>query len=62
MHGVLVFHRTPELALLIGGVVEEAAQAAIKRRRIGGPGGNPGRHAAALQRAMTFESQGTVHA
>ena len=28
-HGVLVFHRTPELAIMIGGVVEEAAQASI---------------------------------
>ena len=28
-HGVLVFHRTPELAIMVGGVVEEAAQAGI---------------------------------
>ena len=28
-HGVLVFHRNADLALLVGGVVEEAAQAAI---------------------------------
>ena len=27
-HGVLVFHRTPELAIMVGGIVEEAAQAA----------------------------------
>ena len=32
-HGVLVFHRTAELAVLVGGVVEEAAQAAINARR-----------------------------
>ncbi len=32
-HGVLVFHRTPELAILVGGVVEEAAQAASTRPR-----------------------------
>jgi ribulose-5-phosphate 4-epimerase/fuculose-1-phosphate aldolase len=28
-HGVLVFHRTPDLAILVGSVVEEAAQAGI---------------------------------
>ena len=32
-HGVLVFHRTPELAILVGGVVEEAAQAGVARGR-----------------------------
>jgi L-ribulose-5-phosphate 4-epimerase len=36
-HGVLVFHRTPELAILIGGVVEEAAQAGINSAGLGGP-------------------------
>jgi L-fuculose-phosphate aldolase len=62
-HGVLVFHRTPELAILVGGVVEEAAQAGINAAALGGPAEIPsGLRAAALQRAMTFESQGTVHA
>ena len=62
-HGVLVFHRTPELAILIGGVVEEAAQAGINAAALGGPAEIPAElRAAALQRAMTFESQGTVHA
>jgi L-ribulose-5-phosphate 4-epimerase len=62
-HGVLVFHRTPELALLIGGVVEEAAQAGINTAALGGPVEIPAdMRAAALQRAMTFQSQGTVHA
>ncbi|HTT53682.1 MAG TPA: class II aldolase/adducin family protein [Streptosporangiaceae bacterium] len=62
-HGVLVFHRTPELAILIGGVVEEAAQAGINAAALGGPAEiEPGMRAAALQRAMTFQSQGTVHA
>jgi L-fuculose-phosphate aldolase len=62
-HGVLVFHRTPELAILVGGVVEEAAQAGINAAALGGPAEiPPGLRAAALQRAMTFESQGTVHA
>ena len=28
-HGVLVFHRTPELAVQVGGIIEEAAQAGI---------------------------------
>ncbi|MFI5259271.1 MAG: class II aldolase/adducin family protein [Candidatus Limnocylindrales bacterium] len=59
-HGVLVFHRTPELAILIGGVVEEAAQAAINAMVLGGPVEIPGDlRAAALQRAMAFDTAGT---
>jgi L-ribulose-5-phosphate 4-epimerase len=62
-HGVLVFHRTPELAILIGSVVEEAAQAGINAAGLGGPAEIPeGMRAAALQRAMTFEGRGTVRA
>jgi L-ribulose-5-phosphate 4-epimerase len=62
-HGVLVFHRTPELAILLGGVVEEAAQAGINAARIGGPVEIPADlRAAALQRAMTFDGLGTVRA
>jgi L-ribulose-5-phosphate 4-epimerase len=62
-HGVLVFHRTPELAILIGGVVEEAAMASINAAALGGPVEVPaGLREAALQRAMAFESQGTVRA
>jgi L-ribulose-5-phosphate 4-epimerase len=62
-HGVLVFHRTPELAILIGGVVEEAAQAGINAAGLGGPVEVPAElRGAALQRAMAFESQGTVRA
>ena len=62
-HGVLVFHRTPELAVLVGGVVEEAAQAAINAQALGGPVGIPADlRAAALQRAMAFEAAGTKHA
>ena len=62
-HGVLVFHRTPELAILIGGVVEEAAQSGINAGTLGGPVEiSPDLRAAALQRAMTFDSQGTVRA
>jgi ribulose-5-phosphate 4-epimerase/fuculose-1-phosphate aldolase len=62
-HGVLVFHRTPELAILVGGVVEEAAQAGINASGLGGPAEIPAElRAAALQRAMTFDRQGTVHA
>jgi ribulose-5-phosphate 4-epimerase/fuculose-1-phosphate aldolase len=61
-HGVLVFHRTPELAILVGGVVEEAAQAGINAAALGGPVEIPAElRAAALQRAMSFDSQGTVH-
>jgi L-ribulose-5-phosphate 4-epimerase len=62
-HGVLVFHRTPELAILVGGVVEEAAQAGINAAGIGGPVELPADlRAAALQRAMTFDGLGTVRA
>jgi L-ribulose-5-phosphate 4-epimerase len=62
-HGVLVFHRTPDLAILVGGVVEEAAMAGINAAALGGPVEVPAElRAAALQRAMTFESQGTVRA
>jgi L-fuculose-phosphate aldolase len=59
-HGVLVFHRSPELAVLVGGVVEEAAQAALNATRIGGPVIIPeDLRAAALQRAMAFAAAGT---
>jgi L-ribulose-5-phosphate 4-epimerase len=59
-HGVLVFHRTPELAVLVGGVVEEAAQASINARGLGGPVPiEEELRAAALQRAMSFEASGT---
>lgn len=62
-HGVLVFHRTPELAILVGGIVEEAAQAGLNAAGIGGPVEIPAElRAAALQRAMTFQDQGTVRA
>ena len=62
-HGVLVFHRTPELAILAGSVVEEAAQAGVNSAALGGPVEIPVElRAAALQRAMAFDSQGTVRA
>jgi L-ribulose-5-phosphate 4-epimerase len=62
-HGVLVFHRTPDLAILAGGVVEEAAQAGLNAASIGGPVEIPSDlRAAALQRAMTFDRAGTVRA
>lgn len=60
-HGVLVFHRTPELAVLVGGIVEEAAQAGINSAALGGPVEiEQDLRAAALQRAMTFEAASTV--
>lgn len=60
-HGVLVFHRTADLAILVGGVVEEAAQAALNAAAIGGPVEiEENLRAAALQRAMTFDDRGTV--
>lgn len=59
-HGVLVFHRNVDLAVLALGVVEEAAQASINARGLGGPVEIPREmRAAALQRAMTFETAGT---
>lgn len=59
-HGVLTFHRTPELAILAGGIVEEAAQAAINAASIGGPVVIPAElRAAALQRAMAFDARGS---
>ena len=62
-HGVLVFHRTPELAVLVGGVVEEAAQAAINAHALGGPVAvPPDLRVAALQRAMAFDAAGTATA
>jgi len=62
-HGVLVFHRTPELAILVGGVVEEAAQTGIFAAAIGGPVEIPEHlREAALQRAMTFEREGIARA
>lgn len=60
-HGVLVFHRTPELAVMVGGIVEEAAQAGINSAALGGPVViEDDLRAAALQRAMTFDAAGTV--
>jgi L-ribulose-5-phosphate 4-epimerase len=62
-HGVLVFHRTPELAVIVGGVIEEAAQSAINASAIGGPTVVPAElRAIALQRRMAFESMGTQRA
>jgi len=44
-------------------VVEEAAQAGINASGLGGPAEIPENlRAAALQRAMTFDSRGTIHA
>ncbi len=60
-HGILVFHRTPDLAILVGGVVEEAAQAGINAAAIGGPVEVPEElRDAAFQRAMAFEREGTA--
>ncbi|HTY73699.1 MAG TPA: class II aldolase/adducin family protein [Actinomycetes bacterium] len=62
-HGVLVFHRTPELAVLVGSVIEEAAQAGVNTAGIGGPVEIPeAMRAAALQRTMAFDAAGTAHA
>lgn len=59
-HGVLVFHRSPDLAVLVGGVVEEAAQAALNATLLGGPAIIPEElRAAAVQRAMAYAAAGT---
>jgi L-ribulose-5-phosphate 4-epimerase len=59
-HGVLVFHRTAELAVMVGGIVEEAAQASINAQALGGPVEIPAdMRDAALQRAMAFDTAGT---
>ncbi len=60
-HGVLVFHRTPDLAITVGGVVEEAAQAGIAAIGLGGPVPIPDDlKAAARQRAMSFLQRGVA--
>lgn len=62
-HGVLVFHRTPDLAIMAGGVVEEAAQAGLNAVVLGGPVPLPDEmKAAALQRALAYEQRGTIAA
>ncbi|MCU1615678.1 MAG: class aldolase/adducin family protein [Frankiales bacterium] len=62
-HGVPVFHHTPDLAVLVGGIVEEAAQAAINASAVGGPKEIPDAlRAPAFQRAVSFDSQGTRRA
>ena len=62
-HGVLVFYRTPDLAVIVGGIIEEAAQPGINSGGIGGPVELPvPLRAAALQRATSFDDRGTQHA
>jgi len=62
-HGVLVFHRTPELAIAVGAVIEEAAQAGINAAALGGPAEIPAElRVAALQRVVAFDTRGTVRA
>lgn len=62
-HGVLVFHRTPELAVTVGGVVEEAAQVSLGAAMLGGPTLIAEEmRAAALQRALAFADAGTATA
>ncbi len=62
-HGVLVFHRTPELAIQVGAIVEEAAQAGINAVALGGPAEIAEElRAAALQRVMVFDNAGTARA
>ena len=53
----------PDGIVLVGGVVEEAAQVAINAQALGGPVEIPADlRAAALQRAMAFDAAGTKSA
>ena len=62
-HGLLVFHRNPELAVLVADVIEEAARVALDAQAIGGPVEIPAAmRAAALQRAMSFDAAGVTTA
>jgi L-fuculose-phosphate aldolase len=62
-HGILLFHRSPDLAILVAGVIEEAAQAGINAVGLGGAVPIPAEMtAAALQRTMAFEHRGTASA
>jgi ribulose-5-phosphate 4-epimerase/fuculose-1-phosphate aldolase len=62
-HWVLVFRRTPELAVQVGGIIEEAAQAGLSAGSLGGPVEIPEElRAAALRLAILFESKGAAHA
>ena len=62
-HGLLVFYRTPELAVLVADVIEEAARVAIEAQALGGPREVPAAmRAAALQRTMAFDAAGVVTA
>jgi L-ribulose-5-phosphate 4-epimerase len=61
-HGVLCFHTTPAMAVMMNVIVEEAAQAAIFAGSIGGPKVVPPEllHASHT-RAASFEAKGTRH-
>jgi L-fuculose-phosphate aldolase len=61
-HGVLCFHTTPAMAVMMNVIVEEAAQAAIFAGSIGGPKVVPHEllHASHT-RAASFEARGTPH-
>jgi L-ribulose-5-phosphate 4-epimerase len=62
-HGVLLFHRLPDLAILVGVLIEEAAEAGLNAEKLGGAVSIPIEMCdAALQRTMTFEQQGTTSA
>jgi L-fuculose-phosphate aldolase len=62
-HGILLFHRPPDLAILVAGVIEEAAQAGINAVGLGGAVPIPAEMtAAALQRTMAFEHRGIASA
>ena len=59
-HGVLVFHKSADLAVLVNGVVEEAAAAGYRASQLGGAAElSPDMRTAALQRAMTLDAAGT---
>jgi ribulose-5-phosphate 4-epimerase/fuculose-1-phosphate aldolase len=62
-HGVLNWHERPEMAVMVGAMVEEAAQAAIMAEVLGGARVIPAEMLKASQhRHQVFEAAGEVRA
>jgi L-fuculose-phosphate aldolase len=62
-HGVLAWHEQPQMAVFVGAMVEEAAQAAILAEDLGGPKViPPALLHASRERMAAFERAGTQHA
>jgi len=62
-HGVLVWHEQPQMAVMVGAMVEEAAQAALLAADLGGPKLIPPELLrASHERRAAFEHAGQQHA